>query len=94
MQKEIVVSKHLDEETVKTLKERCQATISYEDSDELIDEAERLVSRLSEQLRSTFLTLYAYLRRTQKRSLDHLQQVQVFELEQTMKIDLYSKTKS
>lgn len=52
--KEIVVSKQLDEETVKTLKDRCQATISYEDSDELIDEAERLVSRLSEQLRSTF----------------------------------------
>lgn len=89
--KEIVVSKQLDEETVKTLKERCQATISYEDSDELIDEAERLVSPLNEQLRSTFFTLYAYLRRTQKRSLDHLQQVQVFELEQTMKIDLYSK---
>lgn len=64
--KEIVVSKQLDEETVKTLKDRCQATISYEDSDELIDEAERLVSRLSEQLRSAFLTLYAYLRRTQK----------------------------
>ncbi len=89
--KEIVVSKQLDEETVKTLKERCQATISYEDSDELIDEAERLVSHLDEHLKIAFLTLYAYLRRTQKRSLDHLQQVQVFELEQTMKIDLYSK---
>ncbi|MCS3484872.1 DNA mismatch repair protein MutS [Bacillus sp. FSL K6-0046] len=89
--KEIVVSKKLDEETVKTLKERCQATISYEDSDELIDEAERLVSHLDEHLKIAFLTLYAYLRRTQKRSLDHLQQVQVFELEQTMKIDLYSK---
>ncbi|WP_144716489.1 DNA mismatch repair protein MutS [Bacillus altitudinis] len=89
--KEIVVSKQLNEETVKTLKERCQATISYEDSDELIDEAERLVSHLDEHLKIAFLTLYAYLRRTQKRSLDHLQQVQVFQLEQTMKIDLYSK---
>ena len=64
--KEIVVSKQLDEETVKTLKERCQATISYEDSAELIDEAERLVAHLDEHLKIAFLTLYAYLRRTQK----------------------------
>ncbi|BBP89558.1 hypothetical protein BsIDN1_31760 [Bacillus safensis] len=91
VQKKFVVSKQLDEETIKTLKERCQATISYEDSDELLDEAEQLISHLDEKLKTAFLTLYAYLRRTQKRSLDHLQKVQVFELEQTMKIDLYSK---
>ncbi|MEI4788845.1 DNA mismatch repair protein MutS [Bacillus sp. FJAT-53060] len=89
--KEIVVSKELNGETVKILKERCHATISYEDSEELIDEPKSLVSHLDHNLRSAFLTLYAYIRRTQKRSLDHLQQVQVFELEQTMKIDLYSK---
>ncbi|PNB37702.1 hypothetical protein C1X64_39900, partial [Pseudomonas sp. GW456-E7] len=35
--------------------------------------------------------LYTYLKRTQKRSLDHLQPVQVYELEEAMKIDLYSK---
>ena len=52
--KEIVVSKQLDEETIKTLKERCQATISYEDSDELLDEAERLVSHLDEKLKRHF----------------------------------------
>ena len=52
--KEIVVSKQLDEETIKTLKERCQATISYEDSDELLDEAEQLISHLDEKLKQHF----------------------------------------
>ncbi|MCI4139724.1 hypothetical protein MMJ09_22975, partial [Bacillus vallismortis] len=32
-----------------------------------------------------------YLNRTHKRSLDHFQPVQVYELEEALKIDLYSK---
>ncbi|MGE6631514.1 DNA mismatch repair protein MutS [Bacillus sp. NPDC077027] len=89
--REIVVSSELDEQTVTTLKERCHATISYENDEGNIEEAAPLISHLEEHLKATFLKLYSYLRRTQKRSLDHLQKVQVFELEQTMKIDLYSK---
>lgn len=37
------------------------------------------------------MRLYTYLQKTQKRSLDHLRPVQVYELEEAMKIDLYSK---
>lgn len=45
----------------------------------------------SKELVDTFMRLYVYLKRTQKRSLDHLQNVQAYELEEAMKIDLYSK---
>src|SRR5690606_21959813 len=44
-----------------------------------------------EKLVITFGRLLNYLMKTQKRSLDHLQQVQVYYTNQFMKIDLYSK---
>lgn len=88
--REVVVSSSLEEQTVVQLKERCGATISIEDgeTDERIEIAEQLKSQ---ELMTTFMRLYTYLKRTQKRSLDHLQSVQVYELEEAMKIDLYSK---
>ncbi|AUZ38751.1 DNA mismatch repair protein MutS [Bacillus subtilis] len=90
--REIVVSGSLDADTVAQLKERCGATISIEDGE--IDEhvTVTIIEHLNnEDVTKTFMRLYAYLKRTQKRSLDHLQPVQVYELEEAMKIDLYSK---
>ena len=88
--REIVVSGSLDADTVGQLKERCGATISIEDGE--IDEHVTIIEHLNnEDVTKTFMRLYAYLKRTQKRSLDHLQPVQVYELEEAMKIDLYSK---
>ncbi|MEC3614256.1 DNA mismatch repair protein MutS [Bacillus stercoris] len=88
--REIVVSGSLDADTVGQLKERCGATISIEDGE--IDEHVTIIEHLNnEDVTNTFMRLYAYLKRTQKRSLDHLQPVQVYELEEAMKIDLYSK---
>ncbi|MEI1421461.1 DNA mismatch repair protein MutS [Bacillus cabrialesii] len=88
--REIVVSGSLDGDTVAQLKERCGATISIEDGE--TDEHVTIIEHLKhEDVRKTFLRLYTYLKRTQKRSLDHLQPVQVYELEEAMKIDLYSK---
>ncbi|OBA08468.1 DNA mismatch repair protein MutS [Bacillus subtilis] len=88
--REIVVSGSLEADTVAQLKERCGATISIEDGE--TDEHVTIVEHLNhEDVRKTFLRLYTYLKRTQKRSLDHLQPVQVYELEEAMKIDLYSK---
>ncbi|MGE7200838.1 DNA mismatch repair protein MutS [Bacillus haynesii] len=88
--REIVVSRNLDEKEVALLKERCGATISFED--EQADEVPDIVNGLaSKELVDTFMRLYVYLKRTQKRSLDHLQNVQAYELEEAMKIDLYSK---
>ncbi|WP_276736090.1 DNA mismatch repair protein MutS [Bacillus sp. (in: firmicutes)] len=88
--REIVVSGSLDADTVAQLKERCGVTISIEDGE--TDEHVTIIEHLNhEDVRKTFLRLYTYLKRTQKRSLDHLQPVQVYELEEAMKIDLYSK---
>ncbi|AUZ26480.1 DNA mismatch repair protein MutS [Bacillus subtilis] len=88
--REIVVSGNLDADTVAQLKERCGATISIEDGE--TDEHVTIIEHLNhEDVRKTFLRLYTYLKKTQKRSLDHLQPVQVYELEEAMKIDLYSK---
>ncbi|WP_069839429.1 DNA mismatch repair protein MutS [Bacillus sp. F56] len=88
--REIVVSGSLGADTVAQLKERCGATISIEDGE--IDEHVTIIEHLNnEDVTKTFMRLYAYLKRTQKRSLDHLQPVQVYELEEAMKIDLYSK---
>ncbi|MGG1345939.1 DNA mismatch repair protein MutS [Bacillus subtilis] len=88
--REIVVSGSLDADTVAQLKERCSATISIEDGE--TDEHVTIIEHLNnEEITKTFLRLYTYLKRTQKRSLDHLQPVQVYELEEAMKIDLYSK---
>ncbi|MCY9376683.1 DNA mismatch repair protein MutS [Bacillus sp. T17B1] len=88
--REIVVSGSLDADTVAQLKERCGATISIEDGE--TDEHVMIIEHLdNEDVTKTFLRLYTYLKRTQKRSLDHLQPVKVYELEEAMKIDLYSK---
>ncbi|MFQ6320337.1 DNA mismatch repair protein MutS [Bacillus halotolerans] len=88
--REIVVSGSLDEKTIAQLKERCGATISIEDGE--TDEHVQIIEHLQNpDVTKTFLRLYTYLKRTQKRSLDHLQPVQVYELEEAMKIDLYSK---
>lgn len=88
--REIVVSGSMDAKTVAQLKERCGATISIEDGE--TDEHVTIVEHLNnEDITKTFMRLYTYLKRTQKRSLDHLQPVQVYELEEAMKIDLYSK---
>ncbi|AGE63544.1 DNA mismatch repair protein [Bacillus subtilis XF-1] len=88
--REIVVSGSLDADTVAQLRERCGATISIEDGE--TDEHVTIIEHLNnEDITKTFMRLYTYLKRTQKRSLDHLQPVQVYELEEAMKIDLYSK---
>ncbi|CAN2252146.1 DNA mismatch repair recognition factor [Bacillus subtilis] len=88
--REIVVSGSMDPDKVVQLKERCSATISIEDGE--TDEHVTIIEHLNnEDVTKTFLRLYTYLKRTQKRSLDHLQPVQVYELEEAMKIDLYSK---
>lgn len=88
--REIVVSGSLDEKTVAQLKERCGATISIENG-ETAEHVQIIEHLQNPDVTKTFLRLYTYLKRTQKRSLDHLQPVQVYELEEAMKIDLYSK---
>ncbi|MCD7033691.1 DNA mismatch repair protein MutS [Metabacillus sp. GX 13764] len=90
--KEIVVSSHFPEEALAKIKERCAAAVSIEDQDEPDEASEALSSHLSDTgLKAAFSRLYRYVNRTQKRSLDHLQKVTLFQLNQYVKMDYYSK---
>lgn len=91
--KEVVVDPTLAEEVKKKLIERCQVTLSIETETSIPSDFERSVEILENdsQLLSTFGRLVNYLQKTQKRSLEHLQPVQVYHVHQFMKIDFYSK---
>ncbi|WP_026559267.1 DNA mismatch repair protein MutS [Bacillus sp. J37] len=90
--KEIVMSNDLQEQWKKQLIDRCQATFSYQSESLIHDNFKPLIRDVNdERLVSTFAKLITYLERTQKRSLDHLQNVKVYYLHDAMKIDLFSK---
>jgi DNA mismatch repair protein MutS len=90
--KEVVVSPDFHETYQTKIRERFAATLSFEENVNVSETFSMLVAELSNQkLTSTIARLFNYLYRTQKRSLDHLQQVASYEIEQFMKIDYYSK---
>jgi DNA mismatch repair protein MutS len=90
--KEVVISREFPDEWKKQLIDRCQATLSYEAETEISSDFVGIVGELhDERLTFTFGRLLTYLQRTQKRSLDHLQKVNVYYLQDSMNIDLYSK---
>ncbi|PMC38528.1 DNA mismatch repair protein MutS [Bacillus sp. UMB0899] len=90
--KEIVITNDLAEEWKKQLIDRCQATLSYQPQSLIPDNFKSLLSDVNDdRLGTTFAKLITYLERTQKRSLDHLQNVKVYYLQDAMKIDLFSK---
>lgn len=90
--KEVVISSEFPESLKKQLVDRCQATLSYQLDTNTTTKFEVILNQVTdERLVKTFDRLLTYLERTQKRSLDHLQQVKVYYLQDAMKIDLYSK---
>lgn len=90
--KEVVAVKDLDEEVKKSLKERLNVTLSYEEKGAGNEAFAHLLEKVTTpQLREAANLLFHYLHRTQKRSLTHLQPVAVYEVHQFMKIDFYSK---
>ncbi|MBT2637036.1 DNA mismatch repair protein MutS [Bacillus sp. ISL-39] len=90
--KEVVIQSTLSPEIQKKLKERSILALSIEDNTEMNETFSVLFSNLeNEQLKSTASRLFNYLYRTQKRSLDHLQKVSVYQVQQYMKIDYFSK---
>lgn len=90
--KEVVVADDFSKEYLKRLQERGTITLSIEND---IVEKDMHVSLLQgieeQQLKNTVTRLFNYLYRTQKRSLDHLQPVSIYVIDQFMKIDYYSK---
>jgi DNA mismatch repair protein MutS len=90
--KEVVVATGLDGELQKKMRERDILAISFEDNDTVGDHFSHLVKDLTQdKLIQTAARLFHYLYRTQKRSLDHLQPVLAYQIQQFMKIDYYSK---
>ncbi|WP_214482764.1 DNA mismatch repair protein MutS [Bacillus sp. SM2101] len=90
--KEVVVDSQFPEELKIKLLERCQLTFSFEDNIILDNEFLNIVNKLhDDKLTHTVSRLINYLKKTQKRSLEHLQEVQVYETNQFMKIDYFSK---
>ncbi|MBS4203704.1 DNA mismatch repair protein MutS [Lederbergia citrea] len=90
--KEVVVDSNFDQILLKTIKDRCNAIISIEDKVENNKEFSEILSELvTDELQSPALRLLHYLKKTQKRSLDHLQPFSVYETNHFMKIDYYSK---
>lgn len=92
--KEVVIPSHFNGELQKQMRERSVLTLSFEDEDGTAG-TESFV-HLLEDLKQIKLTrasarLFHYLYRTQKRSLDHLQPVSMYQIHQFMKIDYYSK---
>ncbi|MBZ5750521.1 MULTISPECIES: DNA mismatch repair protein MutS [Metabacillus] len=90
--KEVVISSNFPDEWKKQLIDRCQATLSYESETTISSDFVEIIEELhDERFTCTFGRLLTYLQRTQKRSLEHLQQVNVYYLHDSMKIDLHSK---
>lgn len=90
--REIVISSNLPMEKQQQLKERLQATLSFQDEVTFSAEYRTLSENLNdERLMKAFSRLLNYIQNTQKRSLDHLQQAKVIQLKEYLSLDMYSK---
>ncbi|MBF7152032.1 DNA mismatch repair protein MutS [Bacillus albus] len=90
--KEIVVDSSFSKDELNKLTETLKMTISYEDATTIPEGLEHLVKNVSQaKLIKAVGRLFNYVIRTQKRSLDHLQPVEIYYTNQFMKIDVHSK---
>lgn len=90
--KEIVVDSSFSKDELNKLIETLKMTISYEDATAIPEGLEHLVKNVSQaKLIKAVGRLFNYVIRTQKRSLDHLQPVEIYYTNQFMKIDVHSK---
>lgn len=90
--KEVVISSSVSEEIQKDLVDRLGVTISYEENTSIAESLQHITVNIEQtKLIQTISRLLNYLVQTQKRSLDHLQPVQFYEINQYMKMDFHSK---
>ncbi len=90
--KEIVIAPDFPANLQARMKEHCDVTISFEEDTSVHPDYEQIFAGLDdERLRQASARLLNYLCRTQKRSLDHMQDVEAYEIQQYMKIDYFSK---
>ncbi|MUK90722.1 DNA mismatch repair protein MutS [Ornithinibacillus sp. L9] len=90
--KEVVISSNLPEDSQQQLRDRLQVTLSYQNEVNFNAEYRSLCENLNdERLMKAFSRLLNYIQHTQKRSLDHLQQAEIIELDNHLSLDMYSK---
>ncbi|MFD2208903.1 DNA mismatch repair protein MutS [Virgibacillus halophilus] len=90
--KEIVVSSELPQKQQTELQSRLQIALSYQDEASFNAEYRDLCENLHDhRLLTAFSRLLNYVLHTQKRSLDHLQQPDVIQLNDYLSLDMYSK---
>ncbi|WP_339163436.1 DNA mismatch repair protein MutS [Siminovitchia sp. FSL W7-1587] len=90
--KEVVACQEDDEQLLKRIEERSKAVISYEHQCSFEEEFHPILVHITDKkMHAPALRLLHYLKRTQKRSLDHLQPFSIYENSQFLKIDYYSK---
>lgn len=90
--KEIIVKSTFDKETLNFITSKRKILISYEDNDEIELEFEGVLAEVHDlfQMRAV-MRLINYFRKTQKRSLNYLQEVKVIKSNKALQIDAYSR---
>ncbi len=90
--KEVVVHPNFNEELKQRFIERLDITLSYETEAAPTENFQLLLIDLKQdKLIETSSRLFHYLFRTQKRSLDHLQKAETYQVHHYMRMDYYSK---
>lgn len=90
--KEVIIPDGLPEDDRTILEQQLDVTLSVENETDVPEPFEALAQPLEQsKMRMTFGRLLQYLSHTQKRSLDHLQPVETYQIDQYMAIDLHSR---
>lgn len=90
--KELIINGNVDPRIINTLKNNYSITISKEDRDIEIKEYKDLYKDIKDvRIISSVCVLLNYLTSTQKRSIDHLQNVKVKDYKTYLKMDIHTK---
>lgn len=89
---ELIINGNVDPRITDSLRNRYNVTISYEKEDKEIKEYKHLYDNISDvRLISSICVLLNYLTESQKRSLDHLQNVVQKDYKTYLKMDIHTK---
>ena len=89
--KEVLLTNDISESTKELLEKRLGLVFSYQETMICPPHFESLTNELDEGLKEVTLKLLTYLNETQKRSLDHLQQARMYQVDHFLKLDYHSK---
>lgn len=90
--REVIIPSSIGEERKKEIQSRLSVTLSYEDRTEPVEEAAQLTAGLADgKITASCWQLIHYLKRTTKRSLDHLQPAAFYLPNEYMSMDVHSK---